>query len=118
VRVHSIGWGGDLPQIGGGCRDTFSLGHESNLWFELGPGGKLALPLGLFIVYRQFMADATIKSTGKSRGRGRPPKDTVAQHFTMERDLADSIDAWIAGQPDQPSRPEAIRRLIKRGLAG
>jgi len=36
----------------------------------------------------------------------------------MERDLADSIDAWIAGQPDQPSRPEAIRRLIKRGLAG
>jgi hypothetical protein len=27
------------------------------------------------------------------------------------------IDAWIAKQDDDPSRPEAIRRLIERGLA-
>ena len=28
-----------------------------------------------------------------------------------------SLDAWIAGQPDpKPSRPEAIRRLMERGL--
>jgi hypothetical protein len=30
-----------------------------------------------------------------------------------------AIDAWIAVQPDpRPSRPEAIRRLIDKGLAG
>jgi len=27
------------------------------------------------------------------------------------------IDAWIAKQDDEPSRPEAIRRLVERGLA-
>src|SRR5204862_5630048 len=26
------------------------------------------------------------------------------------------VDAWIAGQDDHPSRPEAIRRLVERGL--
>lgn len=26
------------------------------------------------------------------------------------------LDRWIAGQNDQPSRPEAIRRLIELGL--
>ena len=26
------------------------------------------------------------------------------------------LDRWIAEQADQPSRPEAIRRLIERGL--
>jgi hypothetical protein len=26
------------------------------------------------------------------------------------------LDSWIANQPDQPSRPEAIRRLVKRAL--
>jgi hypothetical protein len=30
----------------------------------------------------------------------------------MERDVSD----WIARQPDELSRPEAIRRLIQRGL--
>ncbi|HWF94048.1 MAG TPA: hypothetical protein VG291_03725 [Xanthobacteraceae bacterium] len=29
-----------------------------------------------------------------------------------------SLDAWIARQDDQPSRPEAIRRLVELGLAG
>lgn len=30
-------------------------------------------------------------------------------------ELAD-IDNWIAEQPDQPSRPEAIRRLVRKAL--
>ncbi|WP_275402238.1 hypothetical protein [Sphingobium terrigena] len=31
-------------------------------------------------------------------------------------DLA-ALDAWIAGQVDQPSRPEAVRKLIRLALA-
>lgn len=26
------------------------------------------------------------------------------------------LDAWIAQQPDNPSRPEAIRRLVEKAL--
>jgi hypothetical protein len=29
----------------------------------------------------------------------------------------DRLDAWIAAQDDQPSRPEALRRLAEVGLA-
>jgi hypothetical protein len=28
------------------------------------------------------------------------------------------LDRWIANQPDQPARPEAIRRLVELALAG
>ena len=62
------------------------------------------------------MTGAIIKSTEKSRGRGRPSKDTVAQHLTMERALSDKIDAWRGRQHDEPSRPEAIRRLVEKAL--
>jgi hypothetical protein len=31
-------------------------------------------------------------------------------------DLAE-IDAWIEAQPDAPSRPEAIRRLVNKALS-
>jgi hypothetical protein len=32
-------------------------------------------------------------------------------------DLA-AVDAWIEAQPDSPSRPEAIRRLVALAIAG
>ena len=31
--------------------------------------------------------------------------------------LPQGLDSWIASQPDQPSRPEAIRRLVELALA-
>ena len=37
----------------------------------------------------------------------------------MVRLLSDrltALDAWIARQPDKPSRPEAVRRLLDRAL--
>jgi hypothetical protein len=58
----------------------------------------------------------SISSTEK-RGRGRPRINPVAQHFTMPQALSAAIDDWIADQPEpKPKRPEAIRRLIERGL--
>lgn len=28
-----------------------------------------------------------------------------------------AVDAWRQDQPDKPTRPEAIRRLVEKGLA-
>lgn len=53
----------------------------------------------------------------KKRGRGRPTKDTLPIMVRVSRDEARSIDAFIA-QEGAPfiTRPEAIRRLIKKAL--
>lgn len=53
----------------------------------------------------------------KKRKPGRPRTNPVAQHFTMLRELSDAVDAWREAQPDNPSRPEAIRRLLEIALA-
>jgi hypothetical protein len=34
-----------------------------------------------------------------------------------QKPALDAIDAWRAAQEDEPERPEAIRRLVDRGLA-
>jgi hypothetical protein len=50
------------------------------------------------------------------RKLGRPsiPKDV---HVRLTRPALDTLDAWIASQPEpRPSRPEAIRRLLAKAL--
>jgi len=53
--------------------------------------------------------------TRKRRG----PKPTGQGHVVGVRlhaeDLA-AVDRWASEQTDKPSRPEAIRRIIRRGL--
>ena len=62
---------------------------------------------------------ASISSTEKRAGRGRPRTDPVAQHFTMPQDVSKGIDAYIAAQPDpKPSRPDAIRLALREWLTG
>ncbi|OUC54964.1 hypothetical protein CA262_08915 [Sphingobium sp. GW456-12-10-14-TSB1] len=62
------------------------------------------------------MTDA-ISDTGKKKGRGRPSVGAVGIHVKLApADLSD-LDAWIDAQDDQPSRPEAVRRLIKASLS-
>jgi hypothetical protein len=36
--------------------------------------------------------------------------------LTLVPDQLDQLDAWIARQDDEPSRPEAIRRLLAQAL--
>lgn len=36
----------------------------------------------------------------------------------MNRSLVERIDAWRRQQEDLPSRAEAVRRLLERGLGG
>lgn len=34
----------------------------------------------------------------------------------LQPDQLGKLDAWADAQPDKPSRPEAIRRLVEKGL--
>jgi hypothetical protein len=62
----------------------------------------------------------SIPDTPKKRGRGRPKGagrgEGVMVRF-QQGDLLDQLDAWIERQDDEPSRPEAIRRLLAKALA-
>ncbi|MBF7013899.1 hypothetical protein QUC32_03580 [Novosphingobium resinovorum] len=50
--------------------------------------------------------------TPKTHGK----KKAVAQHLTMSIELVERIDKWRENAFGQPTRPEAIRRLIEKGL--
>lgn len=43
--------------------------------------------------------------------------DSEAINVRMERSLIDRLDTYRRDQSDLPSRPEAIRRLVEKGLA-
>lgn len=49
---------------------------------------------------------------------GRPPVDSEPITLRIQRPLLDRIDRWRDGALGQPSRPEAIRRLVEKGLDG
>jgi hypothetical protein len=49
---------------------------------------------------------------------GRPKVDSEMVRARFERRLLDALDRWRAKQPDpQPSRSEAVRRLVETGVA-
>ena len=54
----------------------------------------------------------------RKKKRGPPPtgKGTLIGLRLQPRPLA-RVDRWAASQEDDPSRPEAIRRLVELGLA-
>jgi hypothetical protein len=60
----------------------------------------------------------SIADSKKKRGRGRP-RTGIGKPLGLRLypDLERRLDAWASKQPDKPSRPEAIRRLIELGLA-
>ena len=51
---------------------------------------------------------------------GRPPGKINDTPFQMRasKQFLKSVDKWRARQANKPSRAEAIRRLVERGLAG
>jgi hypothetical protein len=51
---------------------------------------------------------------------GRPPgkiQDRILQ-MRVSDDFIESVDKWATRQPDNPSRSEAIRRLVELALKG
>ena len=57
-------------------------------------------------------------SRTEKRSRGRPRKSPTSIHLTLLPAQLTALDAWIADLSDNPSRPEAIRRLVEHSLAG
>jgi hypothetical protein len=55
-------------------------------------------------------------SGAKKPTKGRPTVDSEAVNVRLERPSIVALDDWRREQPDLPSRPEAIRRLIEAGL--
>jgi len=49
--------------------------------------------------------------------RGRPRVDATPVNTRFPPDELADLDAWIARQEEEISRPEAVRRLVKEGLA-
>ena len=53
----------------------------------------------------------------KKSSRGRPRSDTAPIMVRMAADEIGDIDAWIASEgPPFVTRPEAIRRLVRKAL--
>jgi hypothetical protein len=51
------------------------------------------------------------------RKRGRPATGRAASRtFRLSDEFIATLDAWAANQADQPTRSEAIRRLVELGL--
>lgn len=57
-------------------------------------------------------------STKNVRRPGRPTVDSDLLRFRADRSLVDAIDVFAATETDKPSRPEAIRRLLRDHLVG
>jgi hypothetical protein len=74
----------------------------------------LLLPLGSQLRYYPFMRKS-IKVIPKKRGRPATGKDPVTA-LRLSPELRSAIDTWRAAQPDAPTRSEAIRRLLEKGL--
>jgi len=52
----------------------------------------------------------------KKRGRPATGQDPVTA-IRLSADMRERVDKWAAGEPDEPVRSEAIRRLMELGLA-
>ena len=52
----------------------------------------------------------------KKPGRGRPKTNSTGIMVRMPPDQLARLDKWLKAQPDMPSRPEAVRRLLDEGL--
>ena len=50
------------------------------------------------------------------RKRGRPSVGSTGVYVKLLPEQLATVQAWMARQPDNPSRPEAIRRLVELGL--
>ncbi|MEP7240577.1 MAG: hypothetical protein ABI697_06805 [Devosia sp.] len=52
----------------------------------------------------------------KAKKVGRPRVDATPLTVRMPPDQLARLDKWVKAQPDKPSRPEAVRRLVDRSL--
>jgi len=49
--------------------------------------------------------------------RGRPAVGATGVLVKLPPDQLAALDAWIEGQPEKPTRPEAVRAILREKLA-
>jgi len=57
-----------------------------------------------------------MKTATRVNTKKRPPVTGTLIGVRLQPDDLAALDAWRLKQPDNPSRPEAVRRLIQKGL--
>ena len=62
-----------------------------------------------------FMAKSNKVVPKKGRGRPATGRDPVTA-IRLSEELRETVDKWANRQDDQPTRSEAIRRLVELGL--
>jgi hypothetical protein len=67
-------------------------------------------------ISERFMARRAVITRKRHRGPSRTSKRTLIG-LRLQSGLLARVDRWAASQKDDPSRPEAIRRLVELGLA-
>jgi hypothetical protein len=60
--------------------------------------------------------DASSGDNAKARKK-RPPETGTLIGTRLQPAALNALDNWRRSQPNIPSRPEAIRRLVEKGLA-
>jgi hypothetical protein len=116
-KIDSAAAGEGCDQRGCAIRAR-SLCHRIALrGYGSGSKRKLHLPLGPLFLYPPKMPWSI--SVGTEKKRGRPPGRTQSAELKMRvaPDFLQTVDEWRLAQPDQPSRSEAIRRLVERGMS-
>jgi hypothetical protein len=63
------------------------------------------------------MARSTVYDNKKKMGRPATGIGTMIG-VRLQPDQLAALDSWIEHQPDTLSRPEAVRRLVEKGLKG
>jgi hypothetical protein len=58
----------------------------------------------------------SIRVSRKYVRKNRPPEPGFNIGVRLQQPQLDQLDSWITKQADRPSRPEAVRRLLERGL--
>jgi len=56
-------------------------------------------------------------SSSDNRNASRPGQSGQFVGVRLQPDDLAALDAWIADQADPPSRPEAMRRLMRQALS-
>ena len=52
------------------------------------------------------------------KSRGRPAVDSEQVNARISREMLDALDLFISEESDEPSRTEAVRRILRDWLIG
>jgi hypothetical protein len=109
---------GEIVEFGYGI-GVGSLSHGLLHRLGLGlPWCSRTLAARLFCVITVYMKRQSVLSRKKKRRGPLPTGKGELLGVRIHPPQLAALDGWIGQQPDRPSRPEAIRRLIERALPG